>query len=172
LARIRILKKLMFFLFPLTGVDFCDIYVMMNDTPVIFEPDTFMTEPVHFNPKRFRGNMPRKSLALRLCMAGRLVYEAAEDVGISTQTLSNYINSQAGQDEIKVIRAEYDEEFKNLYASAIQVIRECMKSPDPVVKLNAANTWLRHSKEIKVDIVLSAEDIIQKLMKGEALPNG
>jgi hypothetical protein len=65
------------------------------------------------------------------------------------------------------IRLELDEEFKALYKDSIQALREGLASQDLKIKLDTADKYLKYAKELKVNLVLSAEDLIKAIKEGK-----
>jgi hypothetical protein len=65
------------------------------------------------------------------------------------------------------IRLELDEEFKALYKDSIQALREGLQSQDLKIKLDTADKYLKYAKELKVNLVLSAEDLIKAIKDGK-----
>ena len=113
---------------------------------------------------RVRQDEGAVEYAARLFASGILLDRACEIANIRPYRLREFLNSSQGKTLLESIRGELDEEFKNLYAQTIDILYTDMRHPDPKVHLAAASLYLRHAKEIKVKMDITAEDLVKKIM--------
>lgn len=109
----------------------------------------------------------RAEMGLRLFASGTPLVQAAALAKTKPQKIRALLQTEQGKETLKHIRLELDEEFKALYRDSIQVLRENLHSADPTIKMKAADTFMKYAKEINLNVVLTAEDLVRQLMKGE-----
>jgi hypothetical protein len=103
----------------------------------------------------------RAELGLRLFASGMRLSDAAKIAKTHPRKIRKLLATDQGKDTMKAIRLELDEEFKALYRDSIQVLREGLKSTDPAIKHKSADTYLKYAKDLNVNVVLSAEDLVR-----------
>jgi hypothetical protein len=116
---------------------------------------------------------PKHRMALRLLSLGSSRERVASELGISIQTVRAAEKSSLGQEYMQGVEKELDQDFKRLYKKVISTIEEGLDCSDARVALASANIWLKaHGKFVqRVETRdLTAEDIIQKIVKGELVP--
>lgn len=111
---------------------------------------------------------PAAEMGLRLFAAGYRLSEAARIASTKPARIRKLLATDYGKETLQHIRLELDEEFKNLYGDAIKTLREGMGSGDLKVRLDAADKYLKYSRDLKVNLVLSAEDLIKAIRDGRA----
>ena len=123
----------------------------------------------YIRPERSKGLRldTRAELGLRLFASGFRLKEAAQVSGSSPSRIRALLSTDHGKLTMQHIRLELDEEFKALYKDSIQALREGLQSQDLKIKLYTADKYLKYAKELKVNLVLSAEDLIKAIKDGK-----
>ncbi len=123
----------------------------------------------YIRPERAKGVRldTRAELGLRLFASGFRLKEAATVSGSSPSRIRALLSTDHGKLTMQHIRLELDEEFKALYKDSIQALREGLQSQDLKIKLDTADKYLKYAKELKVNLVLSAEDLIKAIKDGK-----
>lgn len=123
----------------------------------------------YIRPERSKGLRldTRAELGLRLFASGFRLKEAAQVSGSSPSRIRALLSTDHGKLTMQHIRLELDEEFKALYKDSIQALREGLQSQDLKIKLDTADKYLKYAKELKVNLVLSAEDLIKAIKDGK-----
>lgn len=123
----------------------------------------------YIRPERAKGvrQDTRAELGLRLFASGYRLKEASALAGCSPQRIRDLLSTDHGRLTMQHIRLELDEEFKALYKDSIQALREGLASQDLKIKLDTADKYLKYAKELKVNLVLSAEDLIKAIKEGK-----
>lgn len=123
----------------------------------------------YIRPEREKGVRldTKAELGLRLFAAGYRLKEAAKISGSTPAKIRTLLSSDYGRQTLQHIRLELDEEFKGLYKESIQAFREGLASQDLKTKLDTADKYLKYAKELKVNLVLSAEDLIKAIKEGK-----
>lgn len=123
----------------------------------------------YIRPERAKGIRldTKAELGLRLFASGYRLKEAAQISGSTPQRIRALLATDHGKQTIQHIRLELDEEFQGLYRDSIQAFREGLASQDLKVKLDTADKYLKYAKELKVNLVLSAEDLIKAIKDGK-----
>ena len=107
-------------------------------------------------------------LAVRMYAAtGKSMNAVAKASNVSPEGLRMALKSQAGQQVLNDIRGELDTQFSALYKKVIRTVEEGLDHAETQVALASASLWLKYEKATKVEVSLSAEDVIQKIMSGE-----
>lgn len=114
--------------------------------------------------ERIRQDEGAVEYGARLFASGVLLDRACEIAHIRPYRLREFLNSSQGKALLESIRSELDEEFKNLYAQTIDTLYHDLRNPNPQVHQGAASLFLRHAKEIKVKLDITAEDLVKKIM--------
>lgn len=117
--------------------------------------------------QKISSRQGRVEYAARLFVSGQILEDACECAEVPIDSVRTFLHTQEGKELVIRLREDLDEEFKNLYADTIRVLREGLHSADPRVAQNAASIYLRHSKELKVVVDITAEDLVRKIMTGE-----
>lgn len=122
----------------------------------------------YIEPERGKGiNLDtRAELGLRLFASGYTMVEAAKIAKTKPLRIRRLMQTDAGQQTLKNIRLELDEEFKALYRESIEALRQGLDSKDLRVKMDAADKYLKYAKDLRVNLVLTAEDLIRKIRDG------
>ena len=136
-----------------------------EDMVLLLESDPLLRRQVRVS--RLWEDEGALDYAARLFFCGFHLEDAAEKANVTPRRLRAFLKTDKGKVLAKDVTSELDEEFKGLYGDAIEVLRDGMRNPKAEIRLNAANSALRYLKEIKVNVELSAEDLVQKIMKGE-----
>jgi hypothetical protein len=108
---------------------------------------------------------PNFELGIRLKMLGLNIGVAARSAEVEPYLLIAAYQSPEGQALAAKVRKELDDEFKNLQGQVCEVVRKALHNEDPHVNLAAANLWFKVEKEQKVNLVVTAEDVIQGLLQ-------
>lgn len=108
----------------------------------------------------------RAELGLRLFASGYKMSDAAKIAKTRPQKIRQLLQTDQGQQTMKNIRLELDEEFKALYRDAIQTLRIGLASQDLKTRMEAADKYLKYAKDLRVNLVLTAEDLIRKIKEG------
>jgi len=116
---------------------------------------------------------PKVATAIRLYATGRYtIEEAAKACRMSHDRLSVALSDPRGQEIMRRVQAELDHRMQGLYEKVINTLEEGLDHPDASVALAAANLWLRTTKGQKVEVNLTAEDVVQRIMNGTWEDNG
>lgn len=112
---------------------------------------------------------PKVEMAIRLYACGKGTWEECGRLagGIHKNTLIQAYGSSAGQALAAEVRSELEEKFQGLFEKAINVIDMGLQHPEPSVALASANLWFKTARATKVEVKLTAEDLVQKIMNGE-----
>jgi hypothetical protein len=147
-----------------------EIVIVQNEGSDIEERVVVEVPFYYIEPVRQEGVKldTRAELGLRLFASGTRLSDAAKIAGTRPQKIRKLLETDQGKDTLKKIRLELDEEFKSLYRDSIEVLRQGLKSPDPQIKHKAADTFLKYAKEINLNVVLTAEDLV-RVIKQKAL---
>lgn len=109
----------------------------------------------------------KAELGMRLFAAGMTLKEAARTAGTKPIRIRKLLATDYGKETLQHIRLELDEEFKNLYGEAIKTLREGLLSGDQRIRMDAADKYLKYARDLKVSLVLSAEDLIRAIRDGK-----
>jgi len=110
---------------------------------------------------------PRMEQAVRLYACGKYSAEqVAKQVGCAKGSLIAAWNSPQGQAIADTIRGDLENRFQGLYSKVIDVLGEALDHDEPSVALAAASLWLKSGKAKKVEVSLTAEDLVQRIMSG------
>ena len=119
----------------------------------------------HFDMTRApKAVTPPEALAIRYYCLGNKLSEAAHKCQMSVDKLRRVIASDSGQQEIAKIRAELDDEFLNLQSKVTKGLAEALDHSDVGVVLAASNQWLRAAKAKQVNVTITAEDLLKKVL--------
>lgn len=111
---------------------------------------------------------PKQEQALRLYALGKYSLEEFRiALGVGAARATQIINSAAGQSVIANVRGELEHRFQSQFEEVINVLDLGLKHPEPSVALAAANLWLKHNRGTKVEVKVTAEDLVAKIMNGE-----
>lgn len=138
--------------------------------------DTMVPEKIEgtSNPYIISGNdlSPKLEQAVRLwTIEGEEIKTIALRCGLDVSTLRYAINSPQGKAITAGVRGALDHKFQGLFTKVIDTVREGLEHPDPTIALASANLWLRHNKTTEIKVTLTAEDIVQRLIAGEEIPD-
>lgn len=113
---------------------------------------------------------PKIEQAIRLYACGKgSQIDVAKACGVSVARLQTLLQSDEGIAIQRGIRNELEHKFQALFEKTINVLESALDHPDPSIALAGANLWLKSAKSTKVEVQLTAEDIVQKLMRGESI---
>jgi len=115
---------------------------------------------------RIRDDEGATEYAARLFASGMFLEAAAEKAGISERRLRDFLHTDTGKEVVRGVHEELDEEFKALYFDTVQELRLLIHDAKPEIRTSAINTFLRYAKELRVTLDITAEDLVQKIMKG------
>ena len=116
---------------------------------------------------------PPESLAIRLyCIGEENIPSAAARCSIKESRLRNIIRSDLGQQEIARIRAELDDEFINLQRKVTEGLRLSLESKNPAVVLAASKQWLTARRAQGVNVVITIEDVLKRMMESAGQSQG
>lgn len=141
-----------------------------GELDLLIEADPLLRRAARLS--RIREDEGAVEHACRLFFSGWHLGDAAEFAKVSERRVRDFLKTDKGKTIASDVKAELDEEFKSLYGDMIEVLRTEMRNPKAEIRLNAVNTGMRYLKEIKIALDISAEDLVQKIMKGEAQGNG
>jgi hypothetical protein len=112
---------------------------------------------------------PQQEIAMRMYATGQLSRkQLPEHLGVSSSRCTQLINSKAGQQCIAEVRGELEHRFQAQFEKVLDVIDDGLVHPEPSVALAAANMWMKNARASKVEVRITAEDLIGKIMSGEA----
>lgn len=134
-------------------------------------------EPIHENVKRLEPEptpTPAQEQAIILYALGkfRTKQEAAAACGIGPTRFGVIINSPAGKAILKRVREELNFRLSSLYEKYIDAIEEGLDSPDFGIRLAAAKLYQSTEIGEKVNVQVSAEDVVRQIMQGTYTPGG
>ena len=109
----------------------------------------------------------KAELGLRLFASGHTIAEAAKIAKTRATKIRALLATDHGKLTMQHIRLELDEDFKNLYRDSISALRDGMASGDMRMRLDAADKYLKYARDLKVNLVLSAEDLIKAIRDGK-----
>lgn len=110
----------------------------------------------------------KAELGLRLFVSGTCkMKEAAILANTKPAKIKALMETDQGKDTIQRIRLELDMEFQALYRDSIQALREGLASGDLKLKVDTADKFLKYAKEMKINLVLSAEDLVRAIRDGK-----
>lgn len=110
---------------------------------------------------------PKKDRAIRLYALGIDHDDIKAATGVSPSVLKQIVKSATGQKIINEVRAELEDKFQNQFADVINAIGAALHSTDVDTALHGAALWLKTNRAQKVEVQLTAEDVVKKLMSGE-----
>lgn len=111
---------------------------------------------------------PAVEQAIKLYTLGkyRTQAEASAACGISEVRFNVILKKPEGQKIVEQVREALDMQFQNLFTKVVDVIGSALDHADPAIALAGANLYLRTTKGTKVNVELSAEDVVQQIMNG------
>lgn len=116
--------------------------------------------------KTERPISPKMELALRLHVFGaKELKVAAEEAGVSYNGLSRVLRTDQGRKMIEHLRSLVDEEFKNRSLKVLGVLDVALDHADPKIALAGASLWMKYYRPQRIDVSLSAEDVVKKMME-------
>lgn len=109
--------------------------------------------------------------AIKLYALGKFTtqVEAAAYASMHPNRFNTILQSPAGQAILNEVRKELDFRFDSLFKKTIDVIDMALDHPEPSVALAGASLFLKTNKGTKVNVELSAEDVVQQIMSGTYL---
>ena len=112
---------------------------------------------------------PKMEMAIRMYACGQVSSQKAAAVlaGVGENRFSIVLNSPQGQAVVDSVRSELDFKYKALYKKFIDVVSNAMEHVDPAVALAGASLYAKTSVGMKHNVVLTAEDVVQQIIKGE-----
>jgi len=137
---------------------------------LMIEADPLLRRQVRLS--RIREDEGAVEYAARLFFSGQHMDDAAQLARVSERRLRAFLKTTQGRAIAQDVSDELDDEFKGLYGDAIDVLRSAMRNEKAEIRMNAANSALRYLKEIKLHVDIGAEDLVQKIMKGDAVSAG
>lgn len=114
--------------------------------------------PPHLAKLSSKGKM-----AVRLHAVGYSIQEISAITKLSQSHIRKLIAMPESQAYLEHVLGELEQEFRLLYGKVVQALRECLMSDDGQLRIAAANLWLRTTKEQRVKVTVTAEDVIRKL---------
>lgn len=136
-----------------------------NAKELLIESDPLLRRAVRL--AKIREDEGAVEHAARMFFSGWHLEDAAEFTKVSERRVRDFLKTDKGKALGSSIKEELDEEFKSLYGDMIEVLRNEMKNPKAEIRLSAVNTGMRYLKDIKIVLDIGAEDLVQKIMKGE-----
>jgi len=111
---------------------------------------------------------PKYELAIRAYASGsvKTQAEAAKLAGVHPTRFGIVLNSNEGQKVVNRVRGELDFQYQALYKKYIEVIEMGLDHPEPAVALGAAKLFAQTQIGSKMNVVLTAEDIVKSIMDG------
>lgn len=108
---------------------------------------------------------------LHLHLAGRTIPEIKRLTGYSVGMIYRILGDEKVQHVRQQLLEHTQREFEALFADVVQVVREGLEDPDPRIRLEATNQWLKaHGKfrEGSVNIEnITAEDVVFQILQGK-----
>jgi hypothetical protein len=128
---------------------------------------TVVSKPLTFKRKA-------KTIPVKVDSALRYYYCGIHEVGVVAKLykvpeaeLKKWLETEDAEKIRCSIQAEKDIHFQSLYGKVVDTLNLALDHPDPQVALAGANLWLRSNKGTKIEVVLTAEDVVRKIMSGE-----
>ena len=120
-------------------------------------------------PKReyCQGLNAKHKLAIRLVAGGLSRSEAAQAAKISLSRLNVVMMTSPARSYLNQCLQELDEEFQMQFRKVVSTIEEALACGDMNLRLAAAALWLKTNRTQKVQVEITAEDVVQKLLKEE-----
>ena len=120
-------------------------------------------------PKReyCQGLNAKHKLAIRLVAGGLSRSEAAQAAQISLSRLNVVMMTSPARSYLNQCLQELDEEFQMQFRKVVSTIEEALACGDMNLRLAAAALWLKTNRTQKVQVEITAEDVVQKLLKEE-----
>ena len=110
----------------------------------------------------------QQTLALQLYACGELTKkEMGARLNIGDARTNTLIESRAGQDIIARVRGDLEFRFQAMFKKTLDVIEDGLNHPEPSIALASANMWLKNARAQKIEVKITAEDLIGKIMNGE-----
>ena len=111
---------------------------------------------------------PRAKQAIRMVASGLKRNVVAQLLGLTKGSVDIYINCAEGQEYLTSLQKSLDTEFKLLMRKVTTVVDRALDSADIGTALKAADFWAKYSGQFsqKIEVALTAEDIVKKLMEG------
>lgn len=106
----------------------------------------------------------KMEFALRLYGAGLTLTEAASRANVSISQLWKRSHTPEGIKIFDEVRRDMDLELQSLGKHVVTVLRKAVTSPSPQIALAGAKLWIQATKDTKIKIELSAEDIVKELL--------
>lgn len=144
----------------------------LDHEPTPVTPQVIMLNPNTgnvFNPaaEGLQSLSPQTEYATRLFATGKFsAHQAAAHAGMSYSHFHRVINSPPGQALINQLRSIQEEEFQSQFQKVIEVVGAALDHQDPAIALAGANLWLKACRKQKVEVEITAEDLVQKIMGG------
>jgi hypothetical protein len=120
------------------------------------------------------GTRKPKAVPVRVDSALRYYFCGIHEVGavarlykIKELELRRWLGTEDAEKIRASIQTEKDIHFQSLYGKVVDTLNLALEHPDPQVALAGANLWLRSNKGSKIEVVLTAEDVVKKIMSGE-----
>ena len=126
-------------------------------------------EAQSLTPKReyCQGLNAKHKLAIRLVAGGLSRSEAAQAAQISLSRLNVVMMTSPARSYLNQCLQELDEEFQMQFRKVVSTIEEALACGDMNLRLAAAALWLKTNRAQKVQVEITAEDVVQKLLKEE-----
>jgi len=126
-------------------------------------------EQQSLTPKReyCQGLNAKHKLAIRLVAGGLSRSEAAQAAQISLSRLNVVMMTSPAWSYLNQCLQELDEEFQMQFRKVVSTIEEALACGDMSLRLAAAALWLKTNRTQKVQVEITAEDVVQKLLKEE-----
>ena len=126
-------------------------------------------EEQSLTPKReyCQGLNAKHKLAIRLVAGGLSRSEAAQAAKISLSRLNVVMMTSPARSYLNQCLQELDEEFQMQFRKVVSTIEEALACGDMNLRLAAAALWLKTNRTQKVQVEITAEDVVQKLLKEE-----
>jgi hypothetical protein len=116
--------------------------------------------------KATRRLKPLQEQALRMYAIGKYDWdEARVAAGVKSKAeWSLILNSQAGQAVVSEVRGILEDKFQAQFSKVVDVLGQGLDHPDPQVALASASLWLKTNRGSKVEVKITAEDLVAQLM--------
>jgi hypothetical protein len=66
------------------------------------------------------------------------------------------------------VRNELEDKFQAQFRKVVNVLDQGLDHPEPQIALAAANLWLKTNRGSKVEVKVTAEDLVAQIMGGGA----
>lgn len=138
---------------------------LKQEDEVVFVPNECIRAPREDSTRK-RFLKPSVETAIRLFYAGFDLQEVEKLTGVKRWKIRGSLRTERGKQLQDKIQGELDDEFRALYGLSIQALKQGLTTGDVKDKVSTADKYLKFAKEMKVKIEFTAEDLVQKIMRG------